>query len=75
VRRRFRESADDASTAWIRVGACTGLAAIAVQEAAEGSLQMPGNALLFTVIVAMAIHQRDPAPMARMFPRRRELSS
>jgi O-antigen ligase len=55
VRRRFREDADDQTTYWIRVGATTGLVAIAFQELAEFSLQMPGNAALFAVVAAIAI--------------------
>jgi hypothetical protein len=57
LQRRFRERADDPMTWWLRVTACAALAAIALQESAEFSLQMPGNAVLFTVIAAIAIHQ------------------
>lgn len=60
VKRRFHEGADDLTTYWIRVGATTGLAAIALQEFVDFSLQMPGNALLFTVLAAIAIHQSSP---------------
>jgi O-antigen ligase len=65
VRRRFREGADDLTTYWIRVGATTGLLAIALQEFVDFSLQMPGNAILFTVLAAIAIHRpatRHPRP-------------
>jgi hypothetical protein len=55
VRRRFRDGADDQTTYWIRVGATTGLIAIALQSVAEFSLQMPGIAALFAVVAAMAI--------------------
>jgi O-antigen ligase len=54
-RRRFVERCDDTMTYWLRVGAVTGLVAVGVQELAEFSLQMPGNAVLFTVLIAMAI--------------------
>jgi O-antigen ligase len=57
IRRRFRENADDPTTYWIRVGATTGLVAIAFQEVADFSLQMPGIAALFTVVAAIAIWQ------------------
>jgi hypothetical protein len=57
IRRRFRENADDQTTYWIRVGATTGLVAIAFQEIVEFSLQMPGIAALFAVVAAMAIWQ------------------
>lgn len=60
VRRRFREGADDVTTYWIRVGATTGLVVIALQEFVEFSLQMPGNAVLFTVLAAIAIHRPPP---------------
>jgi hypothetical protein len=64
VRRRFREGADDQTTYWIRVGATTGLVAIAFQELVEFSLQMPGNATLFAVVAALAIwpaQEADPS--------------
>lgn len=47
----------DGSGYWIRVGAVTGLAAIAVQSMADFSLQMPGNAALFAVLCGIALHQ------------------
>jgi O-antigen ligase len=56
VRRRLRE--DNGSSAyWIRAGAVTALAAIALQETVEFSLQMPGNAALFAVVSAIALHK------------------
>ena len=56
VRRRF---ADETSTMsyWLRVGAVSGIAAIAVQESVEFSLQMPGNAALFAVLCGIALHR------------------
>jgi len=56
---RFRESAGDGTTQWIRLGAVVGLVAISAQELVEFSLQIPGNAALFVVLAAIAIH-RDP---------------
>jgi O-antigen ligase len=56
VRRRFREE-PSTTTYWIRAGAVTGLLAIALQETVEFSLQMPGNALLFAVLCAIALHR------------------
>jgi O-antigen ligase len=54
ARRRFRQCASSSSAEyWIRVGAVTGLVAIALQETAEFSLQIPGNAALFTVLLAL----------------------
>jgi O-antigen ligase len=54
VRRRLRE--DVGSIRWVRIGAVTGLIAIAFQSMVEFSLQMPGNAALFAVIAGLAIH-------------------
>jgi O-antigen ligase len=55
IRARFRE--DGASPArWLRAGAVTGLAAIALQEVVEFSLQIPGNAALFVALIAIARH-------------------
>lgn len=61
VRRRFREETS-VSTSWIRAGAVTGICAIALQEIVDFSLQMPGNALLFAVLCAIALHR---TPMRR----------
>jgi O-antigen ligase len=61
VRRRLAEDRRDPMRYWIRFGAATGLAAIAIQSAVEFSLQMPGNAVLFVVLGAIALHERVPA--------------
>jgi O-antigen ligase len=55
IRRRFRGLATESTDYWIRVGAVTGLAAMALQEIGEFSLQMPGNAVLFVVLLAIAM--------------------
>jgi len=70
IRRRFKEGLDDTMTYWLRVGATSGLIAIALQEIVEFSLQIPGIAALFAVVGAIAIHRperrRDPdAPGTR----------
>jgi len=57
VRRRFREGRDDRTGYWIRLGAVTGIVAIAFQEIVEFSLQMPGNAALFTVLCAIVLRR------------------
>lgn len=57
VRRRFRAGQDDTMTHWLRVGAATGLAAIALQSLVEFSLQMPGNAVFSVVLMAVALHE------------------
>jgi O-antigen ligase len=58
ISRRLREPGDTLST-WTRTGLATGLIAIALQSAVEFSLQMPGNALVFVTLVAMAIAPRQ----------------
>ena len=62
VRHRIHE--DVGSIRWIRAGAVVGLAAIAFQSLFDFSLQMPGNAVLFTVVAAVALHDGRPQPMA-----------
>lgn len=62
--RRFRARQDDTLTYWLRVGATTGLVAIGLQSLVEFSLQMPGNAVLAVVLMAVALH-RPPARVAR----------
>lgn len=57
VRRRFAEAPTYGSTYWIRVGAVVGLLAMGVQSLFEFSLQMPGNAALFAVLVGAALHR------------------
>ena len=57
VRRRFREAPKEGMTYWLRVGAVIGLVSIAAQSLVEFSLQMPGNAALFAVMAAIALHQ------------------
>jgi O-antigen ligase len=57
IRRRLNED-KGSSYYWIRAGAALGLGAIGVQEIADFSLQMPGNAAMFAVVCAMAIHKR-----------------
>jgi O-antigen ligase len=60
---RFRTGVDGPQARWVRVGAATGLAAIALQSLVEFSLQMPGNATLFAVLLALALYV--PAPVAQ----------
>jgi O-antigen ligase len=55
VRRRLRDDAPDSMGHWLRVGALTGLVAIGVQSFFDFSLQIPGNALLFALLVAIAL--------------------
>ena len=67
VRRRFREAPKDGTTYWLRVGAVIGLLCIALQSLVEFSLQMPGNAVLFALLAAIAIH-RSPHLVPRRAP-------
>jgi O-antigen ligase len=62
VRRAMREQRGSTSW-WLRAGAVTSLVAIACQETVEFSLQMPGNAALFAVVCAIALH-RPPLAVA-----------
>jgi O-antigen ligase len=58
VRRRLEE--DEGTAAWwLRRGAVTALIAVALQETVEFSLQMPGNAALFALVCAIALHRRS----------------
>jgi O-antigen ligase len=61
IRRRLRGSEDDTLTFWIRRGAVAGLLGIAAQSVMEFSLQMPGNAVLFVMLIAIGLHRpRSP---------------
>lgn len=53
---RFRRGGDRQDLYWVRVGAVLGLLGIAVQSAVEFSLQMPGNATLFVMVLAIALY-------------------
>jgi hypothetical protein len=81
VRRRLHEDRRSSTAWWLRRGAVMGLVAIALQETVEFSLQMPGNAALFAVVCAIALHRapsggsrglhralQQPAPPAFVTP-------
>ena len=53
----FREAPHKGTTYCLRVGATAGLISIALQSLVEFSLQMPGNAALFIVLGAIALHR------------------
>jgi O-antigen ligase len=57
----FRRAKDDETTFRIRAGAVTGIIAVALQETVDFSLQMPGNAALFTLLCAIALHDANEA--------------
>jgi O-antigen ligase len=61
IRRRFSSGEDDPATSWIRFGAATAVAAIALQSVVEFSLQMPGNAVTFVVVATIALHRPSQA--------------
>jgi hypothetical protein len=46
-----------ASLYWVRTGATLALVAMAIQELTDFSLQMPGNAVLFVLLAAIAMHR------------------
>lgn len=69
IRRRFAAAQDDSLTYWVRVGATVGLLAIGLQSLVEFSLQMPGNAAFFAVLLAIALHE-PPDRAARSHPAR-----
>ena len=55
ILRRMRHDRPGSSW-WLRRAAVTAIVAIGLQESVEFSLQMPGNAALFAVVCALAIH-------------------
>jgi O-antigen ligase len=65
VRRRFRESPREGNTYWLRVGAVVGLVSIGLQSLLDFSLQMPGNAALWAVLAAIAVHRSPNLRRAR----------
>jgi O-antigen ligase len=83
ARRRAQKDLPSSASWWLRRGAVTGLVAIALQEGVEFSLQMPGNAVLFAVLWAIALHRPGhahrpdtaPATPAPMRPRLRIVAS
>jgi len=56
---RGRMRVREGSTYWLRLGAITGILAIALQSTVEFSLQMPGNAALFAVLCGIALRTAD----------------
>ena len=66
LRRRLSAGTDDTFTRWIRTGAVAGLAGIAAQSIVEFSLQLPGNRVLFVLLLAIALHRaRSGGPVTR----------
>ncbi len=71
IRRRFAVGHDDAMAYWLRVGATTGLVAIGLQSLVEFSLQMPGNAVMLVVVMAIALHEAPHRVRVRTTERER----
>ena len=57
ITRRLR--ADQTAMFWIRAGAAAGMVAVAVQSLFDTSLRTPANGLLFAVVAAIAVHERE----------------
>lgn len=55
IRQCLREEAGDSMAHWLRVSAVIGLLAIGLQEMFDFSLQLPGNAVLFATLAAIAV--------------------
>ena len=54
-------AADDGSHRFLRIGACAGLAAVAVQSLWETGLRAPANLLLAAVLAGLAVADRESA--------------
>ncbi|MFB3855255.1 MAG: O-antigen ligase family protein [Vicinamibacterales bacterium] len=70
IARRVRCGEDDPASRWLRTGAIAGIIGMLVQSLVEFSLQMPGNAVLFVVLLAAAMHVSPAARAARCQPDR-----
>ncbi|HUL73819.1 MAG TPA: O-antigen ligase family protein [Vicinamibacterales bacterium] len=55
--RRLASSDEDVLTRWLRAGAVAGLIGIAAQSLVDFSLQMPGNTVMFVLLLALALHR------------------
>jgi O-antigen ligase len=60
INRNLRATRAESRGYWIRAGASIGLAAVALQEVFEFSLQIPVNALLFATLAAVALAPAVP---------------
>jgi len=75
ARSRFTSGDEPTLARWTRIGAATALIAIAFQSLMEFSLQMPGNAALFAVVAAIAIHAGGAEPERRASHGHRTMTS
>jgi hypothetical protein len=63
---RQRINADRTPVFWIRVGAASGMVAVAAQSVWDTGLRMPASAVLFAVAAAAALHEAETvAPAER----------
>lgn len=69
---RLNSGRDDVPGYRLRLGAATGLVAIGLQEIIDFSLQMPGNAVLFTVLAAIAVTGHELRSEKHRIPLNRE---
>jgi O-antigen ligase len=60
VRSRLRESHDNVHTQWLRAAAVAGVVVVAFQSIFDFTLQMPGAAVMFVMLLAIAIHRPGP---------------
>jgi putative inorganic carbon (hco3(-)) transporter len=63
IGRRLR--LDDTPIVWLRIGAASGMLAVAVQSVWDTGLRMPANAVLFALIAAVAVHDAGAPGLKR----------
>jgi len=61
---RARVSGDLGAHRYLRIGACAGLAGIAVQSIWEAGLRAPANLMLVAIVAAVAVRPIDRATTA-----------
>ncbi len=64
IRRRIVQSGREDAPRWLRIGATIGLLAVGLQELSDFSLQIPGNAVLFSVLLGVALSSPDATSSA-----------
>ena len=69
MRRTLRAASIEARGYWVRTGCAVGLMAIAFQEIAEFSLQIPANAFLFCTLAALTVTPVRSGTPAGVLPR------
>jgi O-antigen ligase len=68
---RRRMDADRTAVFWIRAGAASGMLAVAVQSVWDTGLRMPANAVLFSLLAAIALHDGSRSTQASVAERHR----